>query len=111
MFGVDRPQLMLVRFENLVDEFCAALEHLGVEESESCRRMQINYQQASWSAQSLGRFCYEFEQAPAHEPRIDIDALHRVPKLAGKAANFLEIGETVEIESLATALLVPRLIR
>ena len=36
MFGVDRPQLTLVRFENLVDEFCAALEHLGVEESKWC---------------------------------------------------------------------------
>ena len=37
MFGVDRPQLMLVRFENLVDEFCAALEHLGVQESDTVR--------------------------------------------------------------------------
>ena len=125
MFGVDRPQLILIRFEKLVDEFCAALEHLGVEESEAVKAYLREQPSVNASRRShyshyydhelselvrikeqrpLGRFCYEFEQAPAHEPRINIDALHRVPKLAGKAANFLEIGETVEIEPLATAL-------
>ncbi len=125
MFGSDRRQLLLIRFENVVDEFCAALESLGVDEAmavkaylrdqplvNASRRSHYSHYYdhelrelvRSKEQRMLTRFCYEFEQCPAGEPRINIDALQRVPKLNGSAGNFLKIGQIIEVESLATAL-------
>ena len=125
MFGFDSHQLLLVPFENVVEAFCVTLERLGVVEASAVRTYLGGQALMNTSRHShysryydqelqelvrtrerrlLERFRYDFEHTSTPQPLINIDAIQRVPKLRGSAANFLKIGDNCETEGLAAAL-------